>query len=244
MGLGNLNRAILRGSLSVAAALLLSTAAFAQDVAVDDGSTDNVTVQTGHDLNPAGDEGIAVGDTDPMSRDGTADDGGVIVQDWHDVNPAGGDEGIAVGEPDPNGDATDPAPTDDTSGHDTAGDAGTDVVIDDGQCVGADCTVDDGTDTTVGDGTGGDGTGGDGEVVIYHMDGGPGHCIDCNVAMGGEVATPGRPTNPSEVERTHTTPVKRHSSAAALSVTTSMAQCLTLHPRSAWICEWQNGAGQ
>lgn len=220
MRLGNLNKAIMRGGLSVVAALLLTTAGFAQDAATDEASAGPVVVQNWHDLNPGGDEGIAVGEPDP----------------------SGGDEGIAVGEPDPNGDDTAVDPGDDTSvdpGDDTATDPGDDqggdddpeIVIDDGLCIGADCTPEEGTVTTTADGG-----------VIMYMNGGPDACINCN---GMPVTTPGRSHNPRAVERSHTVPAVNHDqSDVALNATASKANCLAQHARATWICEWQNGAGQ
>ena len=189
--------------LSIVAALLLSTAAFAQDAGSDEGATELNT----HPIIIDGDQS-ATYDV-PVSDDPAVDPAG---------DPTGGDNGIAVGEPDPSGDGS----ADDDGGDDPAIDPGTDE--------GADPGTDDGT-----------GIEGEGEITIYYMDGGP--CIDCNVLL------PGRPPHPSEVERTQHTSVlpkvsTRHSSAAAFAVPSAMAQCLAVHPRSAWICEWQNGAGQ
>lgn len=197
MTLASLNKVILRSGLSIAAALLLSTAAFAQDAVVGD---DGTVVSVG----PAVDTGV--------------------VQNWDDINP-GDDQGIAVGEPDPNGDGAEPDPTDDTVSDDPT-DGGPDIVIDDGLCIGEDCTSDD--EVT-----------GDGEVTIYTLGGDPSVCIECN-------GIPVRGATGSEVERGHTaaTVAKRHSAPALFTATTAMAQCLNLHPRSVWICEWQNGAGQ
>lgn len=225
-----MNKAVLRGSLTAVAALLLSTAAFAQDAG---GGTDQVVVQNWHDLNPAAGEGIAVGEPDP-TVDGTATDGtGTDVAtdgtgtdqtatDDVPINPAGGDGGTVVVEPDP----TDGGTVVDNSG---------------------DPAVDPGTVDGTGDGTGdgtvyGTGDGTDPEVTIYYMDGGP--CIACNMA-GGEIPQ-GHSGNPSPVERTLVERVLttgHHSAAAALAATTPMAECLAVHPRASWICEWQNGAG-
>lgn len=224
-----MNKAVLRGSLTAVAALLLSTAAFAQDVG---GGTDPATdqvVQNWHDLNPAPGEGIAVGEPDP-TVDGTAtgsvgtdvatDSTGTDQTATDDVpiDPAGGGDGTVVVEPDP----TDGGTVVDNSG---------DPAVDPG-------TVD-GTDGIV-YGTG-DGT--NPEVTIYSMDGGP--CIACNMAGGGIPL--GHSGNPSPVERTLVervlTTTRHHSAAAALAATTPMAECLAVHPRASWICEWQNGAG-
>ena len=252
MGLGNTHKAVLRGSLSLVAALLLSTAAFAQDATAGDGSTDQVVVQNWHDINPAaGDEGIAVGEPDP-SGDGTSNDSNAD-QTGDDPNSSGTADDVASGDP--------------------TGDGSTDVVVDDVSCDGADCNVGDGTDPTVGDGTD---PVNDGTVYIQQMDGGPVHCLDCNVAMAGGPRATG---TPSEVERSvssvssissassassvsaassvssvgsvgtvlarsRTAPVKGHRSLAPLFASTSMSDCLALHARSTWICEWQNGAGR
>ncbi|MEO8241496.1 MAG: hypothetical protein ABI832_04240 [bacterium] len=101
------------GGLSVVAALLLGTAAMAQDdTAIGSGDPGDVhVVQTWHDINPAGgDEGIAVGEPDPTSgavsdpADGTdvaADDGSDPVDDIADdpgdaTGDATGDDGVTV----------------------------------------------------------------------------------------------------------------------------------------------------
>ena len=125
-------------------------------------------------------------------------------------------EGIAVGEPDPNGDGE---------------------VVDDGGYTGDGGYTDEGTEP---------------DGVMYTT--ADGACIDCNVIVTG------RPLNPTEVQRgvtevqrnlTDDAPVianrnrsNNRPSAAAVALTTSMAQCMMQHPRSTWICEWQNGAGQ
>jgi predicted ATPase len=74
MTFDRLNKLILTGSMTAAAALLLSTAAFAQEV-----TEDETTVEIA--IDPAVDYGP--------------------VQNWHDLNPGDEVQGIAVGEPDP-----------------------------------------------------------------------------------------------------------------------------------------------
>ena len=222
MRFGDMNKTVLRGSLTVVAALLLSSAAFAQDAGATDPTTDHVVVQNWHDLNPAAGEGIAVGEPDPTG--GTVADGGT-------GDLATGDDGTGTDQT-----ATDDVPVDDGTGvvEPDPTDGGT--VVDNG---GGDPAVDPGTDN----GGGTDPAAGDPEVTIYYMDGGS--CIDCNMAGG--VMPQGHSQNPSPVERTLVartqTTSKHHSAAAAMAVTTSMAQCLAVHPRASWICEWQNGAG-
>lgn len=214
-----MNKAVLRGSLTAVAALLLSTAAFAQDAG---GGTDTVVVQNWQDVNPG--EGIAVGEPDP-TVDGTATDGTDVATDGTGtdetatddvpIDPAGGDDGTGVVDPDP---------TDDGTVVDNSGDPAVDG-------------TGDGTDPVTGEP----------EVTIYYMDGGP--CIDCNMAGGG--IPQGHSGNPSPVERTlvegtgveRVQSTRRHSAATALAAVTTMAQCLSVHPRASWICEWQNGAG-
>jgi len=227
MGLGMLNKGVLRGGLGIAAALLLSTAVFAQDASGDEGTSSVTTVQNWHDLNP----GIAVGEPDPT---------------------AGGDEGIAVGEPDPSGDGSEPDPGD--AGDDAGDGDGPDIVIDDGLCIGADCTPDEGTDPGDDHGTDvteTDETGTEPEVGIYTLDGVGAACIDCNIALNDAPVAIGRPGNHTKVERTHTAKPRVHAgsgssdgSDVALTTTNAMAQCMSQHARSTWICEWQNGAGQ
>lgn len=115
----DLKRLALRTGLSFAAALMLSTAAFAQDAtsgdevvlnAVDpvveidpifaeDPLPADIEVQFGHDLNPGDGEGIAVGEPDPNG--GGTDDGTVVddrtVQDDGSVDP--GTDDTSGGEP-------------------------------------------------------------------------------------------------------------------------------------------------
>jgi hypothetical protein len=109
MKIGRTDKQMLKTGLGVIAAMLMSTATFAQDV------TDEVVLYP----------------YDPVIEDGD-------VQNWHDVNPGGGDDqGIAVGEPDPNDggpdiviDDGDYIPGDDgeTGDHgDDTGDAGDDT---------------------------------------------------------------------------------------------------------------------
>lgn len=221
--LDNFHTAILRGGLSIATALLLSTASFAQEATTDDPNSGTVTVQDSHDLN-SGNDGTAV---DPAA----GDDGstGAAAGDETATDPAV-DPMVDVPVDDPDLTATDPV-----------------VFVDDGACVDGACTVD----------AGGDPVTDEGVPIIMYMNGGPDACIDCNVVLPGTAGQPGRNPNPSEVERTLTVagpaPLA-HAGAlsgqtgtsgngpdvAALSAATSMAQCLSQHQRSAWICEWQN----
>ena len=176
MGFAVLNKAIIRGGLTLAAALLLSSATFAQDA-------------------------------------GAVKEGAEVV--WTEVGAA-----------DPTGEWV--QPVEDTEGTDPGveepGDPGTrDIVIDDGLCIGVGCTPDEG----------------DGEGVIHTMDGDPDVCIDCNVAYHSGA--------PSEVQRTNTTSATgvaaaiRQNSKPVFAAPSALAQCLSLHPRSTWICEWQAG---
>lgn len=212
------------GGLSIVAAMLLSTATFAQDTGTDDPVTEPVTHQVINDGNQSATDDL------PVSDDRGAD-------------PTDGDQGIAVGEPDPNDDGSAAEPA-----IDPGTDDGKDVGVDEGTVDQG--TVDEGTvdESTIDYGTidngsvdGGIVDEGDGTVTIYTMDGGP--CIDCNVVV------PGRPTNPTEVQRSLTAKapvalIRRHSTAAVFAAPSAMTQCLTAHPRATWICEWQNGAGQ
>lgn len=155
------------GGVTFVVTLLLSTAAFADGPDSTDPATDH-GVQNWHDLNPAGGEGIAVGEPDPTGTgdatdeptDDTATDD-VPVQNWHDINPAGGD--------------------------------------------------------------GGDGT-------VLDTDGGA--CIDCD--MAGTAVIADAPASRPAAARSQT---HKHHAATA-----DMAQCLFLHPRAVWVCDWQTGA--
>ncbi len=190
MELGKLNKLVLRGGLSIVAALMLSGAAFAQDGGTGEGVSD-----------PAIE--LVVVDGDPSVIDEAP------VKDEDTVVAIGEDGGIAEGEP----------------------------VLIDGEYVEGEYVDGEYIEGEYVDGTDGDG-------MMYTMDGEV--CIECNVII------PGRPINPTEVQRNLTddaplTTSSRSStsrSSAAIAVTSTMAQCLAQHPRSTWICEWQNGAGQ
>ncbi len=239
MATGDLNRMILRAGLSVVAALLLSSAGFAQD-ASGDGRTATVDLST---VDPAPVD-IAI---DPVVTDG-------------------GDPGIAVGEPDPTGDGTgdgtvagdgsgDGTVADDGSGDGTVAGDGTSDGTGDGTVVG------DGTGdgTVVGDGTGdgtvvGDGTG-DGTVISYSD--GTSDCGGCEMQnMAGPLLTPALAGTPGKAG--HRAAVAAGVAPAATAsasgsgsgnyvahtpVTRAAQACLTQHPGLPWLCEWQNGAG-
>ncbi len=234
------------GGLGLVAALMLTTAALAQDAA------------------PEGDDRVMAG------VDLVVDDGS--VQNWHDLAPDDG--GIAIDEPAPT-DGTDPVEgdggdqtgdpandgsdvgVDDGSGDevwidDGSGDGVDDGWVDDGS--GDDGWVDDGTDGGVDDGTDG-GTGTDGsddgvvpgdDVTIYNMDGGPERCIDCDVGLGDlppeayQMSAGGPIVAPADAPVAH----KANRPTTHGLAMSAMHECLVLHPQAAWICEWQNGAGQ
>lgn len=171
----------------------------------------------------AQDAGAEGDDPTMIAIDVVIDDG--FVHDWQEPVPE--EDGTAVDGTDPNG-GTDPV----------AGDGQTGDPVDD--------WVDDGSGGVVEtDGTG-DGVAPGDEVIIYNMDGGPEYCIDCNVGptdlpleayqMGAEgpkvVADDAPVAHKAQRRTTH---------GLAMS---AMHECLVLHPQTAWICEWQNGAGQ
>lgn len=232
MVIGNVGRLMLRGGVTLAAALMMTTAVLGQDQAA--GEDPAVTVEVmpfegdiliWHDVNPA-DDGIAVDETEPAA-DGGPDiviDDGEVIDDWP------GDDGW-----------TDEEWVDDGS----VDDGWTDEEwVDDGSDGG---WVDDGSDGGTGDGTDGAADGGvvdDGEVVIYYLDGGPVRCAECDLGDLPMEAYQSGAGNP-EVQRGDE-PVAakpRRSSGTAFAVG-SMAACLADHPQLPWICEWQNGAGQ
>ena len=231
MDCGRLNKLVFRGGLSIVAALMLSGAVMAQAAGMDEAVSEPA-------VDVVANEGA-----------GAVDDGTVVAID----------EGIAVGEPDPNdtvvddggviGDGTEPDGIMYTmdGGFDDAGGGGIVGGVIGGGGFGDDALGYDPIEGAatgggeIGDGMIGDGVIGEDEVVDTEA------CIDCNVIV------PGRPVNPTEVQRnlTDNAPVivaRRGSSngpsAAALALASPMAQCMIQHPRSAWICEWQNGAGQ
>ena len=141
-------------------------------------------------------------------------------------------------------------------------DPGIEVVIDDQSTVDESPVADDGTVVAIDEGEGSAGgepdpidyvvddgeyidEGVEGDGVMYTMDNEV--CIECSGVV------PGRPINPTEVQRNLTADAPMiatigtstsRPSAAAMALATPMAQCMIQHPRSAWICEWQNGAGQ
>ena len=222
--------------LTVVAALMVTTTAYAQD-ASGGGPAVDVIVQNWHDINP---------DATPV------------------VDPQPGDQGIAIGEPDPTaGGGTDPAAGDGTDptagdGTDPAAGGGTDPAAGDGS---TDPNAGDGsTDPTAGDGStdpnAGDGSnptdGGavdGGTVTIYYMDGG---ATGCDVCAQDHIAVPGAVRPISEVERHHhagqpaaTTVIvpTSHDEVALEPRVHATAACLGAHPALTWMCEWQS-AGQ
>lgn len=233
-----MNRRFWHGGLSLVAALMLTTGAMAQD---------------------AGAEGD---DPTMIAIDVVIDDG--FVHDWQE--PVPDEDGTAVDGTDPNG-GTDPVAGDGQTGDpvddwvdDGSGGVVDDGWVDDGTGGGVDDGwVDDGTggvvdDGWVDDGTGGvvetDGTGdgvapGD-EVIIYYMDGGPERCIDCDIGLGDlppevyQMSAGGPIVAPADAPVAH----KANRPTTHAFAMSAMHECLVLHPQAAWICEWQNGAGQ
>jgi hypothetical protein len=223
MTAGNLNKTILRSGVSIVAALLLSTAVFAQDAtdgAGPDPLTDQINVQNWHDLTTI------------------------------DVATGGDDQGIAVGEPDPTAGGEPDVVVDDGTGGDPADDPMVDPMVDDGTGDGStgDPTGTDGTGTDgIGDGSTGDGgvVVDDGEVLIYYMDGGPEFCAECDfqtVDLSAEAFQTG--VNVPQVTAHAAPAAKPRRSKAHPIVSSVAASCLAQHPQLPWLCEWQNGAGQ
>ena len=231
------NRLVLRGGLTLVAALMLTTAAFGQDQS-DAGS------------------GIATDPTDVASDAGTGDDGS---------NVAAGGDGNATGEPDPIAVDADviPDPVIDNGG-DIPVDGWTGDPVDGGSGDGSGDWVDDGSGDGTGDGTGdwvddgsgggtderadagtgGDGAINEGEVVIYYMNGGPVPCAECEVAIADMSVEAYQMSVASPLVAANDAPAAKPRRSASRSVAaSSMADCLALHPQLPWICEWQNGAG-
>ena len=253
-----------RSGLSVAAALMLSGAALAQD-ASGGGPAVDVVVQNSDDITPAvidvsvPEEGIAVGEPDPT--------GGGMDPGAGDGSGDGTDPGAGDGTDPGLGDGTDPGVGDWT---DPGVGDGTDPGVGDGTDPGVGDGSVDGSDPAAGDGSGAtDGGMIDyGTVTIYSMDGGP---ATCDVCAESGVASPNVAHTRSEVERhlTHDkgatdvvaqiadTPSVAARSVAARSVVVpgsqrdvarqpvshASAACLGEHPGLAWMCEWQS-AGQ
>ena len=227
---GNLNGRILRAGLSVFAALLVSTTAFAQEAT--DGSED-VVMYPVLDGGPiiVVDDGFILGDGVVVDDSGNSDD--VITDD-------GSDEGWTeydLGD----GGTGDGGTGDDGTGDDGTGDGGT----------GDGGTGDGGTGDN-GTGDNGTGDGGlividDGEVVIYYMYGDrPLDCPECrDLTLDLPVEAYQMSAGGPQVADVAAAPtVKPRRSTAAPSMASSAAECLALHPQLPWLCEWQNNTGQ
>jgi hypothetical protein len=260
MVIGTLNDRILRTGLSVVAALLLSTAAFAQDA---DGtpeiSDDAVTMPVDDSGMVQGDEGPAEGGpdeeinvdifttyvVDEVPGDESAGDDGAGDNDW--VDDGSGDDGWIdicntvvcgedgepiVGEPGDGG-WVDEAPGEEGAGDEGTGDEGTG---DDGWVY-----ID------------------DGEVVIYYLDGvRPLDCPECRditldlpveayqMSAGGlsDLDAQAGVDVPAVNDVVAAKPTKSRKSRGAASYVGTQADCLAQHPQLPWMCEWQNGAGQ
>ena len=249
MARANFNRLMLRGGLTLAAALMLTTAGFglAQAGGFDEPVTEPVVVvvddaagDDGSDVN-TGEDAIAVGEPD-TSGDGSegvpdvpVDDGSgsgtdVVIDDPVDDGSGGGTgDWVDGGSGDGTGDWVD-----DGSGGGT-GD-GTGDWVDDGSGGGTDDRAD--------AGTGGDGAINEGEVVIYYMNGGPVPCAECEVAIADMSVEAYQMSAASPLVAANDAPAAKPRRSASRSVAaSSMADCLALHPQLPWICEWQNGAG-
>ena len=238
MLIGNFNRLMLRGGLTLAAALMVTTAVFGQDqpgpgedivlnpidMVVDDGLEIGVggwpVVPVGDGSGDGFDGGAGTGDDGTGAGAGTGDDG----TGAGDVGDGTGDDGAGTGDV-------------------GAGDAGTgDVGVGD---VGAG-TGDDGTGADTGTGTG-DGVGvvDEGEVVIYYLDGGPVPCAYCDVGITGLPVEAYQSDAVGPLAAGNAAPAAKPRASARQPIAASnMADCLALHPQLPWICEWQNGAGQ
>jgi len=229
---GNLHGLILRTGLSVVAALMLSTAAMAQDSG---DATDEIVL-------------IAI---DPGLGDGDA-------QNLPDPLPGEWGEDIATGEPDPNDDGGPDIVIDD--GAFLPGDEDTGTVKDDtgyDETVFVDVidetTADEGSDDGwVDEGWVDDGSG-DGWVSVHIDDDGMvwfgGERDSCEGCRGDEVyglpveayqMSAGGMLNdgPAEIA------AKPRKSSAGSTAMKAAAQCLDLYPQQPWLCEWQMGSGQ
>ncbi len=147
---------------------------------------------------------------------------GQIVQNWHDLNPAGGDQGIAVGEPDPTSGGDDPS---------TGGD-------DPGIAVGEPDPNSGGEDPGIAvgepDPNSGDPTDDGVEVQNWH---------DLN--PNGDASTPEVAYESAGVPQPNERTVKASKQhRAAPTFVFNAAQCLAQHPQLPWLCGWQNGVGQ
>ena len=252
MATGYGNGTIVRTGLSLVAVLMLSGAAIAGQATATGGDAlvaepgfggDLIAVQATDEVTTGG-EGIAVGEPDPTTGDGTGGDpsvgGDPVVDDGTGGDPTVGD-----------GTGGDPSVGDGTGGDPSVGDG-----------TGGDPTVGDGTggDPSVGDGTGGEvwitdggvpvdgGTidFGDGTVGIYYMDGGPSRCGGCEYQdTAGPLIEPSmtfRGNQPAAHQPQIVTGSDRE--VARQPVARGAAACLVQHPGLAWICEWQSGASQ
>ncbi len=229
---GSVNKQLLRIGLSVVAALLLSSATFAQDAV---GSDDELVLNPVDLAIDAGgetggeDPGFAVGEPDPNDAgepDVVIDDGGVMPGDDAGADDGVVDDGVVEDEV-----------VDDGSWQDPVGDDDTIIVIDDGLCIGVGCVP--GDDSVTYDG----GYGYDGEVVIYYMEGPrPEDCMNCrdlDLPVEAYQTTGG----PLVTDTDAAVAAKPRRSSAAPSLAGDSAACLALHPQVPWLCEWQNGAG-
>ena len=250
MLIGNFNRLMLRGGLTLAAALMVTTAVFGQD---QPGPGEDIVlnpidivVDDGLEIGVGGWPDVPVGDGSGDGFDGgagTGDDGtgaGDVGAGTGDVGAGTGDDGTGAGD-------VGAGTGDDGTG---AGDVGAgtgdvgagDVGVGD---VGAG-TGDDGTGADTGTGTG-DGVGvvDEGEVVIYYLDGGPVLCADCEVGITGLPVEAYQSDAVGPLAAGNAAPAAKPRASARQPIAASnMADCLALHPQLPWICEWQNGAGQ
>ena len=234
---GYKNGTIVRTGLSLVAVLMLSGAAFAGPAtATADNAVvpepgfggDLIAVQATDEVTTGG-EGIAVGEPDPTTGDGTGGDPTI-----------GGDPVVDDGT------GGDPVVDDGTGGDGTAGDPSV------GDGTGGDPTVGDGTggEVWITDGgvpvDGGTIDFGDGTVGIYYMDGGPSRCGGCEYQnTAGPLIEPSmtfRGNQPAAHQPQIVTGSDRD--VARQPVARGAAACLVQHPGLAWMCEWQSGASQ
>ena len=215
---GILNGQLLRGGLSLVAALLLTSAAMAQDVAV-------------------GEEGVMyavdpifVIDPMPVFEDDQGTDDGTTIDEVTD-------DGTTIDEGTDDGTTTDEGTDDEGTVEEWVWDEDDTIIsIDDGLCIDIDCAPVDKTDPS------------DGEVVIYDMDGGrPEDCPQCRDLTSGvpdeiyQMSASGPLVTETVTEMAPAAKPRR--SRAAPSTPSNAAECLALYPQLPWLCEWQNTTG-
>jgi hypothetical protein len=223
------------------AALMISTAAWAQDATGDDGSVPSTTEPT---VTEGGDDpGIAVGEPSPDD----ADPGEVVIEDplpdeddtgdgdWADDGGDGGSED--AGDGDSGGDdilvgvcgwADGTEPSGPCNGE------GDGIVVEDGDGLVGICGWAAGAEPSGPCNTFGEVDFGDGQIL--YMTGGPldsahggGSDQAANLGGGGPIVTRFQP---------------RGTVAISSFGATNLAQCLADYPDLPWICEWQYGADQ